>query len=368
MLKKKLSYLVMMFLFIFIGMGRVKATYLSVSSENVNVGKSVTVQISDFTEGNTYSLDFTSDYFVVSDNSCGNRSAITANCELKLTAKSSLSLTENKAITLTLAEIANNDSDKTKTITIKANKTVTTASTTTTTTTTTTTATTIVKKSNNANLKTLVIKGNDDSDVVIDPVFSPTIYEYNATVSGEVSNVVIEPIAEDVKSSIVISPNYGEELVAGENNKIVITITAEDGSQKAYNINIKREALEGNAIIKELEIKEYPDFKFEEDKFKYIVKVAESVDKLSISYVTENENILVDITGNEKLKDGSIVRLLVTAPDGSKKEYTLAIQKEKETNKSVSVKEEKNPIVIISLSLVAVALVTSIIIVAVKKR
>ena len=54
----------------------------------------------------------------------------------------------------------------------------------------------------------------------------------------------------------VISNNANEELKAGEDNKITITVTAEDGSKKAYNINIKREALTSDATLKSLEIEE----------------------------------------------------------------------------------------------------------------
>ena len=46
-----------------------------------------------------------------------------------------------------------------------------------------------------------------------------------------------------------------------EDNKITITVTAEDGSKKAYNINIKREALTSDATLKNLEIEEIEKFK-----------------------------------------------------------------------------------------------------------
>lgn len=220
----------------------------------------------------------------------------------------------------------------------------------------------IAPKSNNANIKSLTIKANDDSDVVLSPVFNPGVYDYEATVASFVKTVSITPILEDAKANAVISNNANEELKAGEDNKITITVTAEDGSKKAYNINIKREALTSDATLKNLEIEETEKFKFDKDKFIYNVKIGKNVKSLTIIYELSDENSIINIEGNSELKNGSIVKLIVTAQDGTKKVYTLNIIKETNKRKNVtSVTAEKNPLIILGLSMVAFALVGGII-------
>lgn len=230
-----------------------------------------------------------------------------------------------------------------------------------------TTKTQEAPKSNNANIKSLTIKGNDDSDVVLSPVFNPGVYDYEATVASNVKTVSITPILEDAKANAVISNNANEELKAGEDNKITITVTAEDGSKKAYNINIKREALTSDATLKSLEIEEAEKFKFDKEKFTYNVKIDKNIKSLTIIYELSDENSTINIEGNSELKNGSIVKLIVTAQDGTKKVYTLNIIKETNKKKNVtSVTAEKNPLIILGLSMVAFALVGGIIYVAKK--
>ena len=224
------------------------------------------------------------------------------------------------------------------------------------------TTTTQTPKSNNANIKSLTIKTNDDSDVVLSPVFNSGVYDYEATVASNVKTVSITPILEDAKANAVISNNANEELKAGEDNKITITVTAEDGSKKAYNINIKREALTSDATLKSLEIEEAEKFKFDKEKFTYNVKIDKNIKSLTIIYELSDENSTINIEGNSELKNGSIVKLIVTAQDGTKKVYTLNIIKETNKKKNVtSVTAEKNPLIILGLSMVAFALVGGII-------
>ena len=225
-----------------------------------------------------------------------------------------------------------------------------------------TTKTQEAPKSNNANIKSLTIKGNDDSDVVLSPVFNPGVYDYEATVASNVKTVSITPILEDAKANAVISNNANEELKAGEDNKITITVTAEDGAKKAYNINIKREALTSDATLKSLEIEEAEKFEFDKEKFTYNVKIDKNIQSLTIIYELSDENSTINIEGNSELKNGSIVKLIVTAQDGTKKVYTLNIIKETNKKKNVtSVTAEKNPLIILGLSMVAFALVGGII-------
>lgn len=217
-------------------------------------------------------------------------------------------------------------------------------------------------KSNNNNIRSLNITGDDGNDVVLSPSFKSDVYEYSATVASTVRMVDIVATLEDEKANMVMSNNANEELVAGENNKITITVTAEDGSKKAYVLNIKREALTADATLKELNIKEDKDFKLKEDKFTYTVKIGKNVNKLTITYTLSDENASVEIEDNKNLKDGSVVKVIVTAEDGTKKVYTLKISKETETkSETPNIEVEKNPLIIMGLSIIAFGLIGGII-------
>lgn len=216
-------------------------------------------------------------------------------------------------------------------------------------------------KSNNANIKSLSIKGNDDSDVILSPEFNPNVYDYEATVNSAITNVQIIPILDDSKSNAVLSNNAYEQLKAGEDNRITITVTAEDGTKKAYVINVKREALTSDATLSSLIISECNNFKFNKDKFMYDILIGKKVDKLTLNYQVSDTNSTVEIEGNSKLKDGSVVKIIVKAQDGSKKLYTLNINKK--INKKEEVKKvdaEKNPLIILALSMISFSLVGGI--------
>lgn len=227
---------------------------------------------------------------------------------------------------------------------------------------TTTTTTTQAPKSNNANLKSIVVKTSDDIVVNLSPTFLPSVYEYESSVASDVKTVNVEAIMEDSKANLVISNNVNDELIAGENNKITITVTAEDGTKKQYVVNVKREALTADATLSSLTIKEYKDFEFKSDKFNYVIKVKNNINKLTLDYTLSDENAMAKVEGNKDLKDGSKVKITVTAQDGTKKVYTLEISKETEEKKETNdVVVEKNPLIIMGLSIIAFGLIGGIV-------
>lgn len=230
---------------------------------------------------------------------------------------------------------------------------------------TTTTTTTTSSKSTNANLKSIEIKDAEDTIISYTPVFKPEIYEYTMDVEATVDKVDISALPEDTKSNVLISTNATKQLTPGENNKITITVTAESGLQKIYTLNIKRAALSTDATLKDLKIKEIDDFKFSSSKFEYDVNVDKEIEKLTLDYILNDESSTVEVIGNENLKDNSKVKLLVTSTDGTKKEYILNIIKEtKSTTKVKKVSKasnEKNPIIILLLSIGAFSLIGSIV-------
>ncbi len=360
-MKKRLGMFLLLIIASFFSLVSVKAvTTLKVNPSKVNVsvaGKDYTFQlIFSGATGTSWKLSYDSDIYPTGTNPIRNGKLSSENGTILFAVKKGLNIQEDKTVNISIKDENSGEEVKTSIIILKNVSTPTTTNTPQTT-------TTQAPKSNNANIKTLTIKGSDDSEVVLSPAFNSGVYDYEATVASNVKTVSITPILEDAKSNVVISNNVNEELKAGKDNKITITVTAEDGSKKAYNINIKREALSADASLKSLTIKEDKKFKLENDEYSYDVFIEENVKTLTLDYETSSLNSKVSVNGNKDLKDGSKVKILVTAEDGTKKEYILNIFKENPKDKTIPYKanEERNPLIIMSLSLIAFGLIGGIV-------
>jgi len=193
----------------------------------------------------------------------------------------------------------------------------------------------------NAYLKELIIDGNEIG-------FEKDIVDYTYKVSFDVEKLNISAIPEHETSVVEISGN--DELVVGS-NEILIKVKAEDESVKEYKINVTREEKVINTKLKELEIKGF-DINFEQDVFEYNVVITDQ-ESLEIEAIAEDENNNVEISGNSNLKDGSIIKVIVSNDDGSSTIYKIKIQ----VNKNISqenVSDNSNninyiPIIMISL-------------------
>ena len=311
--------------------------------------------------GSSWKLSYDSDVYPTGTNPIANGKLSSESGTIEFAVKKNLDLKEDKKVNIS---IKNENSGEEVTISVIILKNV--AAPPTPTQKVTTTKTEV--KSNNANLKSLELADSEGNFVILTPKFSKDVYYYSATVLSTVKTVSITAVAEDGKANIVTSNNANYELKAGENNKIIITVTAEDGTPKSYNINIKREALSADASLKSLTIKEVKNFELEKDKYTYDVTINDSVDTLTLDYEANSLNTIVKISGNKNLKDGSKVKILVTAEDGTKKEYILNIVKKKTTTKQQAYtgSDEKNPLIIMGLSLIAFGLIGGIVYVAKK--
>lgn len=372
-MKKTLNYLLVLFIFMFVGMISVNATNMKLDPETIEVGKSSTLTISNPTRTGDYKISYDKS-ILEAKNNCGTSDFVLQNkvkdgCTIVFTAKKNLSLTENKKIEIKLSDDGGS-TPEVKTLTVKANTTTIITPSPSPSTTTQTATPTSKAKSNNAKLKELKITSEDKVELSYTPKFSSSINEYSLNVDGSISRVIINATLEDSNATLVISDNVKSELVAGENNKITITVLAEDGQTKnTYTINVLRDALETDATLKSLKIKEYPSFKFTADKFSYNVEVDSSVKKLTFDYTLASDKSSVEISGNDELKDGSVVKLTVTSEDGSKREYKFTVIKTKKTStteKVVTVSSNKNPLIIIGLSLIGFGLIGGIVYVAKK--
>lgn len=183
-------------------------------------------------------------------------------------------------------------------------------------------------KSDNANLKSLVVENFD-----IIPNFSSDVTEYTLDVTNEVTELSIKAEPEDSKATVTIKGE--KELKEGENT-VIISVNAEDGTTKLYEIKVtkKEETVFG---LTSLKIKD-ANIEFKSDVYNYSINIKSDVDILEIQAVASEEDATVEITGNEELKEGeNIITIIVSSKDGEKK-ATYQIKATKE-----AAKEEKTP-------------------------
>lgn len=180
---------------------------------------------------------------------------------------------------------------------------------------------------------------NTSNDTYLDEIkidtgkldFSKEQEEYKMTVPYDTNNINIDAITSSNKSKVEISGN--DNLQVGENT-ITIKVTAANGEIREYKIIVtkkdKEEILSNNNYLKSLKIANY-NIDFTKEKTDYDLKIKEE-EQLTIVALAEEENANVTITGNNNLKKGSIIKITVTAEDGTTNVYTINIDKKIKVN------------------------------------
>ena len=165
----------------------------------------------------------------------------------------------------------------------------------------------------NTNLKSLRL---DVTEIV--PEFSKDVLQYSAIVNEEIKSIDVLAVPEEEKSSIEIIGN--NDLSLGE-NLIQVTVRAENGDQKTYNITINKtdEANESNSYLENLAVEGVflePEFRYNE--FNYIVEIDANQNTLNILATPQIEGAKVEIIGNENLELGSNkINIIVTSKNGA---------------------------------------------------
>lgn len=198
------------------------------------------------------------------------------------------------------------------------------------------------EKDSNTKLKKLTIDK-------ISMEFIPEVTEYEYYVDYDISEIKITAESESKKAKI--DGNTTQKLIVGR-NIIRVTVTAEDGKVRVYEIVVNRDKEEKatkNNKLQKIEI-EGQDLKFNADQNTYTVKTSEN--SLDIKVTLANNNSTYSIKGNNNLVDGSIIRIKVADEDGNINVYEIKVEKEPK-------KEEKKSnigliIIIIVLSLIGV--------------
>lgn len=167
-------------------------------------------------------------------------------------------------------------------------------------------------------LKSLKIDGYDLE-------FDQDTFKYELSVDSYTKSISIDatPVIDGVE--VIISDN-ASDLKMGE-NEVKITLKDENENTYDYIITVTRmDTLSSNNYIAALTINGYY-LNFDSNTENYLLKVRD-YKPLNFDIVTESEKATYKILNNSGLKKGSKVIIEVTAEDGSKKNYTITVEKE----------------------------------------
>ncbi len=143
--------------------------------------------------------------------------------------------------------------------------------------------------------------------------------------------ISIEVTTNDTKATFDIKNNTNLKL--GE-NKIVIDVTAEDGTQKSYNINVIRELVLSSDVGIKVIIDE-EEVKFSD--YKATVYASSSASKITIDYKLNDEKATAEIDKIDKLKTGdNFLKIKVIAEDGSEQNYEITVHKYSKVEETIS--------------------------------
>lgn len=211
------------------------------------------------------------------------------------------------------------------------------------------------KKSDNAYLKTLTIEGQE-----LIPAFNKETTSYTMQVTSDITELNINAEAEDEKASVSIQGN--KDLKDGE-NKLTISVSAEDGTTKIYEITITKS--EKVALgLKSLKIKDTDIAStFKTDVYKYEINVKD-VTKLDIEAAPSDETATIEIVGNEDLQEGeNIITIIVSSKDGKEK-VTYQIKANKIIAKvDTTKKQEIDPKIYLYVGIGVILLIALIIVI-----
>lgn len=190
--------------------------------------------------------------------------------------------------------------------------------------------TTAAQKSSDNTLSSLVIGSSHD----IDKNFDKNITSYNITVPYEVDKLNLSAVASSSKAKVQITGN--ENFKVGQVNVVTITVTAEDGSQRIYILNVTRSTLTSETDLGSLVVKEGISPSFTPDNLEYFTEVGSDVDHLDITAIPKSKDSIVEIIGNSNLKEGdNTIFIKVTDKNGFSKIYKINVKKAAPASKKI---------------------------------
>ncbi len=234
-------------------------------------------------------------------------------------------------------------------------------------------------ESSNANLSMLGIRPTEYDFTG----FKVGTTSYDVTVPNDVEEVEVYATAQDSKSKI---SGLGTKKLTEGLNDLSIVVTAEDGTEKIYTINVTREGAtssnegettggettssgEGLSSLKIGDLELSPAFST--NVYEYTAKYIGEGKEVNVDAVATNSDYTVEITGNDNLQEGeNVVTILVTDDNGDNvATYQVTVNKSLVDEEAIAreqeearKQEEQKKMIIIG---VAVGVIVLIIVIAI---
>ncbi len=170
-----------------------------------------------------------------------------------------------------------------------------------------------------SSLKSLVPSGGE-----LTPAFAPDVTVYSVNVRYSIESMLFDCEANGLNATVEVT---GEDtLVLGEANVFTVTVTAEDGSQTYYIVNVFREDKRNDSALSSLSVGG-ARFEFDPNLKTYDVTVPYGINVADISFTTNDEYASAVVDGDINLSEetANIFSVIVTAEDGSINVYMLSI-------------------------------------------
>lgn len=190
-----------------------------------------------------------------------------------------------------------------------------------------------IPKSPDNDLSSLTIDGNKLKD------FSKSITSYNL---GTMDKTEIDIGATVADSKANLTGTGKKQLKYGVNT-FNIVVTAENGSKKTYTIKVTRpDNRSSDNTLSNLSISNL-DLKFNKNTINYNFTAEHSVSSVTISATANDPKATVTGTGTKKLKNYlNKFSVVVTAENGSKKTYTISINRKDDSGNVGKLSSDNN--------------------------
>lgn len=195
--------------------------------------------------------------------------------------------------------------------------------------------------SNNNNLQGLAISPGS-----LSPSFRASTTNYTVNVASSVTAVRVTPRLQDTDASMTVNGQTTDSRQTrtvqlgppSSNTPVIVTVTAQNGTQKTYTVSVNRAALGGNNDLQSLSVSPGSlSPSFSASRTSYSVNVGGRVDGITVTAAPEDTNANLTIEGQDtgsrsiSLPPGpsnTEVEVVVTAPNGIPKTYFITVNRE----------------------------------------
>lgn len=170
------------------------------------------------------------------------------------------------------------------------------------------------------------------SNATISPAFNANTTNYTADVPFSVSKLDVKATAADGKAKVSVN---SPTLTPDGTTNVTITVTAESGAKKTYTIKVHREkdpnyVASGNNDLAGITVDGFLlSPVFSTDITEYVVWLPYETESVSISGKAADGKASVEVVGGDSLAAGqdNPVKVICTAENGDKKEYTVIVKR-----------------------------------------